>query len=294
MKKFLKKIIFHTIISLIIIEVAVRVFSLTNDVPHRKKDKFNLQVFIENQKGISNGHNWKTNEYGFLGHSDLNGGNQLLVIGDSFIENIMNPFNCRQSQLFRNKGFKVFEIGRSGITFIEGLEFYKSYKPIVKPRKTFFFINNSDFIESIKEINSYNDRCQIELKTKKIFKGEIRYKNLKKILYNYKTLYYLYIKFLKSTNKLRQNFNNNIQSTDKQINKNMVEKLIKFSTQNYNLDEIVFVFRKSNFFKKEFKENNLEFLELEIHGDKFIFTNDSHWNCIGHQYANEKIIKYLN
>ena len=108
MKKFLKKITFHTIISLIIIEVAVRVFSLTNDVPHRKKDKFNLQVFIENQKGISNGHNWKTNEYGFLGHSDLNGGNQLLVIGDSFIENIMNPFNCRQSQLFRNKGFKVF------------------------------------------------------------------------------------------------------------------------------------------------------------------------------------------
>ena len=294
MKKFLKKITFHTIISLIIIEVAVRVFSLTNDVPHRKKDKFNLQVFIENQKGISNGHNWKTNEYGFLGHSDLNGENQLLVIGDSFIENIMNPFNCRQSQLFRNKGFKVFEIGRSGITFIEGLEFYKSYKPIVKPRKTFFFINNSDFIESIKEINSYKDRCQIELKTKKIFKGEIRYKNLKKILYNYKTLYYLYIKFLKSTNKLRQNFNNNIQSTDTQINKNMVGKLIKFSTQNYNLDEIVFVFRKSNFFKKEFKENNLEFLELEIHGDKFIFNNDSHWNCIGHQYANEKIIKYLN
>jgi len=294
MKKFLKKFTVHTFISLIIIELVVRVFSLTNDVPHRKKDKFNLQVFIENQKGISNGHKWKTNEYGFLGHSDLNGENQLLVIGDSFIENIMNPFNCRQSQLFRNKGFKVFEIGRSGITFIEGLEFYKSYKPIVKPRKTFFFINNSDFIESIKEINSYKDRCQIELKTKKIFKGEIRYKNLKKILYNYKTLYYLYIKFLKSTNKLRQNFNNNIQSTDTQINKNMVGKLIKFSTQNYNLDEIVFVFRKSNFFKKEFKENNLEFLELEIHGDKFIFNNDSHWNCIGHQYANEKIIKYLN
>ena len=179
MKNFLKKITVHTIISLIIIEVVVRVFSLTNDVPHRKKDKFNLQVFIENQKGISNGHNWKTNEYGFLGHSDLNGENQLLVIGDSFIENIMNPFNCRQSQLFTNKGFKVFEIGRSGITFIEGLEFYKSYKPIVKPRKTFFFINNSDFIESIKEINSYNDRCQIELKTKKIFHFEssISYKN---------------------------------------------------------------------------------------------------------------------
>ena len=62
-----------------------------------------MQVFKKNQEGISHGEKWKVNSSGFLGHDDINGENQLLIIGDSVIENIMNPFQCRQSSIFKNK-----------------------------------------------------------------------------------------------------------------------------------------------------------------------------------------------
>ena len=37
---------------------------------------------------------WKVNEYGFIGLKDVNHDNQILIIGDSMIENIMNPIEC--------------------------------------------------------------------------------------------------------------------------------------------------------------------------------------------------------
>mgnify|MGYP000739826712 FL=1 len=206
----------------------------------------------------------------------------------------MNPFECRQSNLFKKAGYDVFEIGRSGITFIESLEFYSKYKSKVNPKISIFIIDNSDFEESIQEINKLNDRVQISLKTSKLSLGKIKAKYLKKILYNYKTLYYLYLKYLKSQKS-------NITSQSKEVNQSneeislFINKLIRISNQNYDLKDCLFVFRGENDFKELFNQLNLNFIELNLKGVEYMYSeNDSHWNCKGHKIASEKILEYID
>ena len=163
MRRFIFLIFWYSLALLVLVEITIRAFSLTNDVPMRKINEFGLQVFKENQSGFYGGFNWKVNSDGFLGHNDKSGDNQILLIGDSFVENIMNPFSCRQSSLFKDIGYQVFEAGRSGMTFIETLEFNKHLKPFVRPLKSIFIIDNIDFYESIAEIRKFNDRCQISI-----------------------------------------------------------------------------------------------------------------------------------
>jgi hypothetical protein len=293
MKRFIIKIIKYSIVVLILFEIVVRLFTLTNDVPQRDLDENGLQVFQKNQEGKSNGHKWRVNSSGFLGHDEVKGENQVLIIGDSFVENIMNPFECRQSSLFKKNGYDVFEIGRSGITFVESLEFYSKYKSEVNPKISIFIIDNSDFEESIQEINKLNDRVQISLKTSQLSLGKIKAKYIKKFLYNYKTLYYLYLKYLKSqkaiitTQSIKVNHLNNETSI-------LVDKLIRVSNQNYDLNDCLFVFRGGNDYKELFNQLNLSFIELNLKGAQYTYSeNDSHWSCKGHQIAFETILEYI-
>ena len=293
MKRFIIKIIKYSIVVLILLEIVIRLFTLTNDVPQRDLDENGLQVFQKNQEGQSHGHNWKVNSSGFLGDNKVKGENQVLIIGDSFVENIMNPFRCRQSSFFKKNGYDVFEIGRSGITFIESLEFYSKYKSEVNPKISIFIIDNSDFEESIQEINKLNDRVQISLKTSLLKLGKIKAKYLKKILYNYKTLYYLYLKYLKSKRSKISSQSKEVDPLNEQTSF-FVNKLIRISNQNYDLKDCLFVFRGENDFKEVFNELKLNFIELDLKGEKYMFTkNDSHWNCFGHEIASDKIINYL-
>ena len=291
MKKFIIKIFKYFAIFLLIIEMIIRLFSLTNDVPQRDIDEFGLQVFLRNQNGISHGNNWRVNENGFLGHNDVNGQNQILIIGDSFIENIMNPFDCRQSSFFKNKGYDVFEIGRSGISFIEALEFYSKYRKKVNPQKTIFFVDSSDFRESIVEINKFEDRTQISLVNSKIFLGKIKAKYLKKILYNYKTLYFTYVKYLKSKKTKNNNekiisFTNNYSS--------YITKLIEYANNKYDLKNCLFAFRGRNDFKEDFLKFKINFMELNLKNKEYRYSEkDSHWNCAGHKKASKLILENL-
>ena len=291
MKKFLINIFKYSFLSLVILEIIIRLMGLTNDVPQRDVDKNGLQVFKKNQEGISHGEKWKVNSSGFLGHDDINGENQLLIIGDSVIENIMNPFRCRQSSIFKNKGYDVFEIGRSGVTFIEALEFYSKYKSIVKPKKTIFFIDKSDFLESIREITVFNDRTQISLENSLIYFGKIKARYLKMILYNYKTLYFVYLGYLKSIQlkKNKHNTNNHLDNSE-----NLIIKLIEYSVKNYDLKNCLFVFRGVNDFRNEFLKLNIKFIELNLKGKEFtVSEKDLHWNCKGHKKASELILENL-
>ena len=292
MKRFIIKIIKYSIVVLILLEIVIRFFTLTNDVPQRDLDENGLQVFQKNQEGQSHGHNWKVNSSGFLGHNKVKGENQILIIGDSYIENIMNPFKCRQSSFFKKNGYDVFEIGRSGITFIESLEFYSKYKSKVNPKISIFIIDNSDFEESIQEINKFNDRVQISLKASKLSLGKIKAKYLKKLLYNYKTLYYLYLKYLKSA--IRQNNNQTKKENINGQSLTLVKELLSYTNKNYDLNDCLFVFRGYNDYKDEFNQLKLDFIELDLKDNKYNYSiKDSHWNCYGHEIASKKIMDYL-
>ena len=290
MNRFLKTIVYYLITLTVFLEVIIRIFSLTDDVPMRKINDGGLQVFIENQNGFSHGFPWRVNEDGFLGHNNKKGKNQLLIIGDSFVENIMNPFYCRQSNLFTEVGYSVFEVGRSGITFIESLEFLKFYSSEVEPKMGLIFLDNSDFKESIVEIEKKSDRCQISMIENKILAGQIKGQKLKKFLYNFKTLYYLYKKFLRS----RKQYSATNNTNEIPSHKKYVESLITFAYENYNLSKTLFVFRNKNEYNDLFIQLQMNFIELKISEEKYIIENDGHWNCDGHKEAFNQILKYLN
>lgn len=289
MKSFLVSIVKNLLIVLLFLELTIRVLNLTDDVPYREFDSYGLQVYQTNQSGKSHGYNWKTNEYGFLSHTDIAKDNQLLIIGDSFIENFMNPRECNQSSLFKNKGYNTFEIGRSGITFIEALEFYKNYAPIVKPTKTLIYVGNNDIVESISNIKRHKDRLQIDLQSKELKKTSIKGKQLKKILYSYKTLYYLYLKHKKS-GKSNPQENKNYSN---EYAPSTIKAFFKYINNNYDLEKTTFIFRKNNDYKEFFIENQLSYIELNMNDPKYIFPKDSHWNCHGHLRANKIILKKI-
>ena len=70
MKEFFKHFLFFVTTLIILLEGCIRLFSLTNDVPMRKTNSRGLQIFKENQSGISHGFSWSVNKDGFLGHNE--------------------------------------------------------------------------------------------------------------------------------------------------------------------------------------------------------------------------------
>ena len=291
MKKFLNKILIFLVVNIILFELTVRLFNLTNDIPQRNLIDDRFQIYKKNQKGVFKNAKWEVNDFGFLGLSDIDyEGNQVLLIGDSYLENMMNNINCNVGNHMKliDKKLKVFEIARSGMTLIEYFEFYKKFKQTINPTNTVFIVNSNDIYESISNINRYPDRIQVNLNENKISKVDLKYPNLKKILYNIKGLYYLYYnQFL--------NFNfPNLKSSKKIINtatnKELIRKLINYIRDNYSTEEISFLCYNM----KNYEINSLKMLSENIyHIEEFskneLIEDDRHWNFLGNQKVAEII-----
>ena len=292
MKKFLKKILVFIIVTLSLFESTVRLFNLTNDVPQRNLLDNRYQVYKKNQKGIYKNTKWEVNDFGFLGLSDVNNGeNQVLLIGDSFLENMMNNINCNvgsQIKLF-DRNLKIFEMARSGMTLIEYFEFFKKFKQTINPRKTIFLVNSNDIYESISDINRFSDRIQVDLIDNKINNVDLKYPTLKKILYNTKGLYYLY-----SNQFFSLNFPKLISSkkiiNNKGPNKELIRKLFVYIQDNYSTENISFLCYNM----KDSEVNSFKLLSKNIYhikefDEKEIRKDDRHWNCLGSQKVAELI-----
>ena len=155
------------------------------------------------------------------------------------IENIMNQNTCHLDNLL-NKNFSnkidFFEIGRSGITLIESLEFNRKFTNQFDPSYSIIFVNENDIEESISNINRYNDRLQINLKTSSFELVKIKYENLKRILYNIKSLYYLYMKGFFSRGEFFKK-PINIKSKNKLNNDTYINIFFSLVKENYDLEK---------------------------------------------------------
>ena len=267
---------------------------MTNDIPQREIDENGLQTYVVNQSGYFNNNLWKVNEYGFIGLKDVNHENQILIIGDSMIENIMNPIECNLGYYIKNqmeKKYGVFEIGRSGMTLIEAMEFKKKYETIIKPKKTIVFINENDIEESISDISRLSDRLQINIKSGDLEKVKIKYPILKKVLYNIKTIYYLYIKGYFSVNFIDFQTNQKVLKT----NNDKLEEFFTILKLNYDLEKITFLINSNypniELIEREFKKDRL--IKFETSEDWFV-KGDGHWNCLGHKNVSNIIVEKLN
>ncbi|MFT6127471.1 MAG: hypothetical protein ACJA2M_000474 [Polaribacter sp.] len=302
MKKFILRFIVFLIAGYLVGEIVVRTNKLTSDVPQRFVDANGIQKYILGQKGFYKGSDepWKVNEYGWIGVNNINNRpNRVSIIGDSYIENIMNPISCHQGYILQklNENIDFFEAGRSGVTFIEAMEITKQLDSL-KFDKHMLYISENDFEESFSNSIRYDDRTQFDEANNSLLFGNLKSPGLKKTLYNAKFLYYLYNRFPLFVSKQNKGeVKENVNEEKEIYNYDSFNKLFKYCKSNYELNKIILVFHPntSSDITNFFINIGMQCIILEKEPDESWDLNggDGHWSCYGHQEVSKQITKQL-
>ncbi len=291
MIKFLKNIIVFIFISLIIGEFVVRITYAVSEIPQRVIDNSDIQKYYPNQTGYWKGgdHQWIINSLGWPGELPNSYDNLITIIGDSYIENFMNPNECHQSVYLKKEmpTYNFLEAGRSGVTLIESMEISKQIDTL-NPKVTLIYTGSADVYESIKEIKTISDVTQLNIEKEVIVYGKMKSPGLKKVLYSWKLLYYFYnrfpINFQRKT--AEATIKNVVESNKFEVNESKVRALINYIRNNYNTDKKVFIFKPGSDpnIIQIFKSKGLSTMLLDSSIDKsWSFDYDSHWTCYGHK-----------
>jgi hypothetical protein len=300
MIRFLINVTLFVMFTSLLGELTVRVFKSVPDIPERYLDRHKIQKFKQGQSGYYTRANekWNVNKYGWLGLDNIEKGSTISIIGDSFIENIMNPISCNQGSILKQliPDYSFFEAGRSGITFIEAIEISRILDDEINPKYQLIYLGEGDFYESIYEKNIYSDRLQLSIAEQKIIYAKIKSAKFKKILYNIKLLYFLYLKYPIFVEK--QNKGEVLESTKSDnIDASVFTDLLDYSSNNYNLNKLIFVFHPNT--DEQIVElvdkYGVKTLLLNSSNDKSweVSKKDKHWSCYGNNQAGKQVSKAL-
>lgn len=300
MKRFIIQIIVFTIFLCLIGEVVIRVFKLVPDIPERMVDDYGVQRYKPGQSGYYTKAKtkWNVNEYGWLGTADVSKDTILSVIGDSYIENMMNPLECNQGSILNSllPDYSFFEAGRSGVTFIEAMEISKILDDEIKPAYHLLYLNEFDFYESLTNFDVYTDRMQLDLKSNALVKSELKSPKLKKILYTFKLMYYMYLRFpilVDDQNKASEHQS----SSENPYNQEAFQNMFSYCEKNYDLKKIVFVFHPNTDERliSLAKSFNIKTVVLNSDDDEEwgLGEHDGHWSCYGHNQVGKQIKEQL-
>jgi hypothetical protein len=304
MKNFIKNIILFLLIALVVGEVMVRITHAVSDIPQRTIDDYGIQKYFPNQQGYWKGgeHKWIINKFGWPGELPKSYNNLIMVIGDSFIENFMNPNECHQSVYLKAnmQDYNFMEAGRSGVSLIEAMEISKQIDSL-NPIQTLIYVNDGDFYESISQVKTMRDITQLNINTNTIQYGEMKAPIFKKALYNWKLLYYFYNRFPIANFELKED---NTKEKNKITKKNVLEyqiemsQLINFIKLNYTINNKTLVFHpnSNNSIIEICRNAGFNVILLDSSNDDiWTFDYDSHWSCYGHKRAAQQIsAKLLN
>jgi len=302
MIKFFKNIILFLLLSVIVGEVVVRLTHAVSDVPQRTIDEHGIQKYLPNQQGYWRGgeHKWMVNTLGWPGELPESYDNLIMIIGDSYIENFMNPNECHQSVFLKENmpAFNFMEAGRSGVSFIEALEISKDLDSL-KPIQTLIYVTDEDFYESISEVKPMRDVTQLNLEKNTIQFGEMKAPMVKKALYTFKLAYYFYNRFPITGFENKESEPKNpikISKTEKSEFQTEISQLITFVKQNYTITNKTLIFHpNSNYSIIETCKNagfNIILLDSS-HDATWTFDYDNHWTCYGHKSVAKQISKSL-
>lgn len=303
MRKFFKNIILLLLIAIVIGEAVVRLTHAVADIPQRTIDRHGIQKYFPNQEGYWKGgeHKWIINKLGWPGELPQSYNNLIMVIGDSFIENFMNPNACHQSVLLKEKmkDYNFMEAGRSGVSLIEAMEISKQTDSL-NPIHFLIYVNDEDFLESISQIKLMEDITQLNIETNTIEYGEMKAPGLKKVLYTWKLMYYLYNRFPLDVFFKTENIDGNINNPEVAIesNKNVLEfkteitQLLDYIKRNYVVSNKTLVFHpNSNKTIIQICEKiGFNTIPLDSSNDEtWTFDYDGHWTCYGHKKVSEQV-----
>lgn len=302
MKKLLINIILFFLIAIVVGEVVVRLTHTMADIPQRTIDEHGIQKYFPNQDGYWKGgeHQWKINKLGWPGELPESNDNLIMVIGDSFIENFMNPNECHQSAFLKTnmKDYNFMEAGRAGVSLIEAMEISKQIDSL-QPLHSLIYMNATDLYESIVQVKQMSDITQLDIKTNTIVYGEMKAPGLKKILYNWKLVYYFYNRF-PLENLFKKNPEPKIATIkpEKEILEytTEVKQLLDFIKQNYTTSDKTLVFHPNGnqSLIKICKNAGFRTIELDSRNDEtWTFDYDHHWTCYGHKKAAGQVARYL-
>jgi hypothetical protein len=303
MKRFFKQLIFFTFLLVIIGEILIRSFGLVPDIPRRFIDEnTGIQMYKPKQSGYFKNLKvkWIVNDYGWLGISNIDKNPLFSIIGDSFIENIMNPISCNQGSLLQARfaDFSFFEAGRSGVTFIESLEISKYLDTLIQPKYHLIYLSDGDFIESIVSKGRKNDIMQIDLNKKEIIRAELKSPWLKRILYSIKSLYYMYLRFPLFVEKQNPSVTMKSSAQSKfEFSDLELIKLFEYCSTNYNLNKILLIFHPDTDERiiKIAKSFHFSNFKLKKSNNSWSFSDeDDHWSCYGHEEAANQIAPIID
>lgn len=301
MKKFIIRLSLFLLLALISIEIYIRVNHLNIDVPSRQITKEGIQLYNPDQKGYwaNATHQWIINKEGWPGELPSGMDSLVTLIGDSHIENFMNPVECNLASILNKKelGYHFFSAGRSGVSLIEALEISNYLKRKYHPLKQFIFVKESDFKESIQELGKNPDMTQISLTDQKIINGQLKSPGLKMIVYNIKTLYYFRNSFSQIGASPKENGTKSVQGKSA-LGKNIKQygKLLDFISKNYKTDQITFFLHPETnpAIEKLFAEHHLDYYKF-IADDTLKWRSsakdEAHWSCYGFDEAAKQIKK---
>ncbi|WP_460218947.1 hypothetical protein [Psychroserpens sp. MEBiC05023] len=299
MLKLFKVLILYAVYGLIVGEIVVRLFGLTSDIPQRTITKDYIQKYIPNQSGgwSDGNHKWQVNNRGWAGPLPDSFDNLITIVGDSFIENLMNPDECHQSyylkQNFPKQNF--LEAARSGVTFIESFEITKHLDSL-QPKYQIICLNDYNIKESISNIEAQSDITQFNTEKQEFIYGKMKAPFAKKILYNWKFMYYLYNRFPINFKK-----QDDIPKVDtyaipylEQYNKEF-RSLLDYVVANYTIEDKILVLKPTatKGLANLLEAYGFKVVVLDDHGEDWTFGYDAHWNCYGHEEASKQITKAL-
>ncbi|MCE7072931.1 hypothetical protein LZG74_21630 [Dyadobacter sp. CY327] len=299
MGKLLLKFFIFLLGGFVVGEAIVRAYHLTSEVPKRYLDDNGIQRYNPDQQGSWKGgnHSWATNELGWTGTLPVSYDNLVTIIGDSFIENFMNPSDCHQDMLLKSRVpmMNFVEAGRSGVSFIEAMEIAASMDSL-SPQMHLIYVNAADFTESIRDIAVQTDITQVDLGNRKVIPGIMKSAKLKTILYNIKFAYYLFQRFPLNQIKFGGEKHAPAKPTVQPDHSNSIKSLLEFVKQKYDVKDKIIVFHPKlpDAIKNEVKAAGFKTISLDSDGqDNWTFVYDHHWTCYGHNQAADQIASYL-
>lgn len=300
MIKFIKTVLIFLVVGLIVGELIARSFHVTPDIPKRSIDQWGIQKYVPKQSGKWKGgkHTWQINELGWPGILPNSTDSLVTIIGDSYVENFMNPDSCHQNIYLKKKlpQFNFLEASRSGINFLEATiiaDQLDSLKPIYQ----LLYVHDTDFKESIVQLGRKPQMTQFDISKKTTIKAQLKSPFIKNVLYKWKFIYYLYSNFWqpqKAKTPLSPQVNKKTISSDEL---RAIEILLSRFKDSSRTSNRLLVFRPDTdpSIIKLCKSMGYKYILLKKNkNEEWSFDYDAHWTCYGHSKAADQVAKKIS
>ncbi|CAM4415048.1 hypothetical protein [Zobellia nedashkovskayae] len=295
MKKFITTSILFIVVGIIVGELIARLFVISPDIPKRSIDQWGVQKYIPNQVGTWKGgeHSWQINKLGWPGILPSSNENLITIIGDSFIENFMNPDSCHQKVYLKNRlpQFNFLEASRSGVNFLEATLIADQLDSL-EPKYQLLYLYDSDFKESITQLNKNKQITQFDVSKKEIIQAELQSSLAKNTLYNLKFIYYLYSHYWQQKEPATKTL-----KKEKLPDLESMKILLSSFSDSVRTNNRILVFRPGTNHNiiRLCKNMGYKYIILrKLEDQQWSFDYDSHWTCFGHNEAARQIVEKLN